>query len=110
MAEAVGEDGRRVALIGIVRITADASCAMAEELRMLLAGLLRKAQMEEEANLLRDGPKVISHVLMALEANQHLGLRGTGETRIGRDSPHGYLEWTQEQRTGQGRSRQSRRG
>ena len=47
MGEAVDGDGHRVVLIGIDEITEEESYTMADELRMALEGLLRKAQTED---------------------------------------------------------------
>ena len=48
---------------------------MADELRMALEELLRKAQMEEDAGFLREGVRVLSQALMELEVSQQLGAR-----------------------------------
>lgn len=40
---------------------------MADEFRMVLAELLRKAQREEDADFLREGVRVLSQALMELE-------------------------------------------
>ncbi len=46
---------------------------MANELRMALSELLRKAQMEENADFLREGVRVLSQALTELEVSQQLG-------------------------------------
>ena len=46
---------------------------MADELRIGLAGLLRKAQMEHDADFLKEGVRVLSQALMEMEAQEHVG-------------------------------------
>jgi putative transposase len=46
---------------------------MADELRMALLELLRKAQMEEDADFLRAGVRVLAQALMELELSQQIG-------------------------------------
>jgi len=47
---------------------------MANELRIGLAGLLRKAQMEQDADFLKEGVRVLSEALVEMEAQeQHVG-------------------------------------
>ena len=46
---------------------------MADDLRMALADVLRKAQVEQDADFLRDGVRVLAQALMELEVSQHLG-------------------------------------
>src|SRR5215212_6044193 len=46
---------------------------MADEMRMALETLLRKAQMEHDADFLRDGLRVLSEALMELEVTQYVG-------------------------------------
>jgi transposase-like protein len=48
---------------------------MADELRRALLELLRKAQMEEDADVLREGVRVLSQALMEMELSQQLGAR-----------------------------------
>ena len=48
---------------------------MADEVRMALEELLRKAQMEEDADFLREGVRVLSQALMELEVSEQLGAR-----------------------------------
>ena len=48
---------------------------MADELRMALSELLRTAQMEEDADFLREGVRVLSQALMELEVSQQVGAR-----------------------------------
>jgi putative transposase len=46
---------------------------MADETRMALAELLRKAEAEPGLDVLREGVRVLAETLMALEVEQHLG-------------------------------------
>ena len=46
---------------------------MADELRMGLQELLRKAELDQDADFLRDGVRVLAQALMDLEVSQHLG-------------------------------------
>ena len=46
---------------------------MTNELRIGLAELLRKAQLEGNIDFLREGVRVLSHALMEPEVEQHVG-------------------------------------
>jgi putative transposase len=46
---------------------------MADEVRMALAELLRKAEAEPEVDVLREGVRVLAEAVMELEVEQHLG-------------------------------------
>lgn len=46
---------------------------MADDLRMALAEVLRKAQAERDVDFLREGVRVLSQALMELEVTQHVG-------------------------------------
>ena len=46
---------------------------MADELRIGLAGLLPKAQMEHDADFLKEGVRVLSQALMEMEVEEHVG-------------------------------------
>ena len=46
---------------------------MADDLRMALMELIRKADMQKDPGFLRDGVRVLSQALMELEVDQHLG-------------------------------------
>jgi transposase-like protein len=46
---------------------------MADELRMALEEVLRKAQVERDADFLRDGMRVMAQALMELEVSQYVG-------------------------------------
>src|SRR5579872_1510835 len=63
---AVDAHGHRVVLIAIVEISDDGAAPMAEELRMALVDVLRKAGVEQ-ADFLREGVRVLAQELMELE-------------------------------------------
>lgn len=44
---------------------------MADELRMALEDVLRKAQLDGDVDFLREGVRVLSQALMELEVSQH---------------------------------------
>jgi transposase-like protein len=46
---------------------------MADELRLALTEVLRKAELERDADFLRAGVRVLSQALMELEVAQHVG-------------------------------------
>jgi hypothetical protein len=46
---------------------------MADELRIGLQELLRKARMEHDADLLKEGVRVLSQALMEMEVEEHVG-------------------------------------
>ncbi len=63
---------------------------MADELRIGLAELLRKAQMEHDADFLREGVRVLAQALMEMEVEQHVGA-GRHERTEGRSGQrNGY--------------------
>ena len=46
---------------------------MADELRIGLAELLRKARMEHDADFLKEGVRVLSQVIMEMEGEEYIG-------------------------------------
>jgi transposase-like protein len=46
---------------------------MADELRIGLKELLRKAHIEGDAKFLKEGVRVLSQMLMEMEVEQHIG-------------------------------------
>ena len=46
---------------------------MADELRIGLSELLRKAMIEQDASFLKEGVRVLSQALMELEVEEHVG-------------------------------------
>jgi putative transposase len=69
--------------------------AMADEMRMALETLLRKAQMEQDADFLRDGLRVLSEALMELEVTQYVGAERHERTpeRTGQRNGYREREW-----------------
>jgi transposase-like protein len=68
---------------------------MADEMRMALETLLRKAQMEHDADFLRDGVRVLSEALMELEVTQYVGAERHERTpeRTGQRNGYREREW-----------------
>ena len=54
---------------------------MADEVRVALADLLRKAGAEPGLDVLREGVRVLAQALMELEVEQHLGRGATSGPR-----------------------------
>jgi transposase-like protein len=77
---------------------------MADELRIGLTELLRKAQMEGDADFLREGVRVLAQALMEIEVDQHVGAsrHERTESRSGHRNGHrnGYRERTWDTRAG----------
>ncbi len=73
---------------------------MADELRIGLSELLRKARMEHDADLLKEGVRVLSQALMEMEVEEHVGAarheRSSG--RVGQRN--GYRERSWDTRVG----------
>jgi putative transposase len=68
---------------------------MADEMRMALETLLRKAQMEHDADFLRDGVRVLGEALMELEVTQYVGADRHERTpeRTGQRNGYREREW-----------------
>lgn len=73
---------------------------MAEDLRMALAELLRKADVDQDADFLRDGVRVLSQALMELEVTQHLGAERHERTPVRTGQRNGYREREWDTRVG----------
>lgn len=73
---------------------------MAEESMMALAALLRKAQMDKNADFLREAAQVLAQALMELEVSQHLGAERHERTPERRGQRNGYRERTWDTRVG----------
>ena len=73
---------------------------MADELRVELSELLRKAKMEHDADFLREGVRVLSQALMEMEVEEHIGAGRYERTpwRIG--YRNGYRERNWDTRAG----------
>lgn len=70
---------------------------MADNVRMALPGLLRKAAVEPDADVLREGVPVLSQALLELEVSQQLGAERhertperTGQRNGYRPRPRGH--------------------
>ncbi len=65
---------------------------MADELRMALLELLCKAELEQDADFLREGVRALSEALMELEVAQHLGAGKHERTEERTGYRNGYRE------------------
>lgn len=73
---------------------------MADELRIGLAQLLRKAQMEHDADFLKEGVRALSQAFMEMEVEEHVGA-GRHERTQGRSGHrNGYRERIWDTRAG----------
>jgi putative transposase len=68
---------------------------MAEELRIGLSELLRKAMIEQDVGFLKEGVRVLSQALMELEVEEHVGARRHERSpgRTGRRNGYRQREW-----------------
>jgi transposase-like protein len=73
---------------------------MADDLRMALGELLRKAQLERDAEFLREGVRVLSQALMDLEVTQHVGAERYERTAERTGQRNGYRERAWDTRVG----------
>jgi putative transposase len=73
---------------------------MANTLSMALEELLRKAQLEGDVDVLREGVRVLSQALMELEVTQHLGAQRHERTAERRGQRNGYRERQWDTRVG----------
>src|SRR5918992_1242853 len=73
---------------------------MADELRMALLELLRKAELERDTDFLRDGVRVLSQALMELEVAQHVGAERHERTPERTGQRNGYRERAWDTRVG----------
>jgi putative transposase len=73
---------------------------MADELRIGLAQLLRKAQIEHDADFLKEGVRVLSQALMEMEVEEHIGAarHERSAERVGQRN--GYRERSWDTRVG----------
>jgi putative transposase len=73
---------------------------MADELRIGLSELLRKAMIEHDAGFLKEGVRVLSQALMEMEVEEHVGA-GRHERSAGRSGHrNGYRERSWDTRVG----------
>jgi transposase-like protein len=73
---------------------------MADELRMALDEPLRKAELERDADFLREGVRVLSQALMELEVTHHLGAERHERTAQRTGQRNGYREREWDTRVG----------
>src|ERR671915_645983 len=73
---------------------------MADELRMALQELLRKAELERDADFLREGVRVLSQALLELEVTQHVGAERHERTAERSGQRNGYRERAWDTRVG----------
>jgi putative transposase len=73
---------------------------MADELRIGLSGLLRKAQMEGDADFLKDGVRALSQALMEMEVEEHLGAARHERSPERRGQRNGYRQRNWDTRVG----------
>ncbi len=73
---------------------------MADDLRMALGEVLRKAQGARDADVLRDGVRVLSQALTELEVAQHVGAERHERTAERTGQRNGYRERTWDTRVG----------
>ena len=73
---------------------------MAEDVRMALADLLRKAETEPGLDVLREGVRVLAQALMELEVEWHLGAERHARTAERNGYRNGYRERTWDTRVG----------
>lgn len=73
---------------------------MADDLRMALTDVLRKAQLDGDADFLRDGVRVLAQALMELEVSQHLGADKHERTTERTGYRNGYRERDWDTRVG----------
>src|SRR5215211_536173 len=73
---------------------------MADELRMALETLLRKAHVEQDVDFLREGVRVFSEALMELEVTRHVGAERHERTSERTGQRNGYREREWDTRVG----------
>ena len=73
---------------------------MTDELSMGLERLLRKAEIEKDVDFLRQGVQLLSHALMEIEFEQHLGAGHHERTPERSGYRNGYREREWETRVG----------
>jgi putative transposase len=73
---------------------------MADQLRIGLSELLRKAQLEGDAEFLKEGVRVLSQALMELEVEEHIGAARHERSPGRRGQRNGYRQRTWDTRVG----------
>jgi putative transposase len=95
---AVDEDGHRV--VPSEETNQPNGDTMADELRIGLAGLLRKAQVEHDADFLKEGVRVLSQALMEMEVQEHVGAARHVRSPSRTGQRNGYRERSWDTRVG----------
>ena len=73
---------------------------MADDLRIGLAGLLRKAQMEHDADFLKEGFRVLSQALMEMGSRAPRSGKARAQPLSDRRQRNGYCERSWDTRVG----------
>jgi putative transposase len=73
---------------------------MADDLRMALQDVLRKAQLEGDVDFLREGARVLAQALMELEVTEHVGAERHARTPERTGQRNGYRERQWDTRVG----------
>ena len=73
---------------------------MADDLRMGLVKLLRKAELEHDSDFLREGVQLLGQTLMELEVTQHVGAERHERTAERTGQRNGYRERQWDTRVG----------
>jgi|TARA_Y100000310_G_C20592804_1_gene768959 transposase-like protein len=73
---------------------------MADNLRMAFEALLRKAQLDQDADFLREGVRVLSEALMEMEVSHHLGAERYQRVAGRNGQRNGYRDRTWDTRVG----------
>ena len=84
----------------LVKTTMEEPETMADSLRMALQELLRKAELEQDADFLRDGAQALAQALMELELSQHLGAERYERSPERRGERNGYRDRIWDTRVG----------
>ena len=73
---------------------------MADELRVGLSELLRKAQLEDDADFLREGVRLLSQALMEMEVEEHIGAARHERSPARKGQRNGYRQRIWDTRAG----------
>ncbi len=73
---------------------------MADELRIGLSELLRKAMIDQDADFLKEGVRVLSQALMEMEVQEHVGARRHERSAERVGQRNGYRERSWDTRVG----------
>ena len=84
----------------LLRPTMEEPETMADSLRMALQELLRKAELEQDADFLRDGAQALAQALMELEVSHHLGAERYERSPERRGERNGYRDRAWDTRVG----------